>query len=364
MKAELLKPGAQASRLPDFKRKAFLKLVGFLVAVCAVGFAQSPPVPAKLSPAEFEIIEGVFHDGLGTFAELKLANKLIELGRINQLPFDVRTSEAKMRDAVERLPVNHFARKRFEAERANVAMATERGATELLQRSGKMSLTRVLHTAKDFADAKAADLVLEFKSGERFPVSVKTEKSNKIAVAEGQTPHLQTKWAERYFQVSSAEFDSLIRELGFASLAELKSDYLNVSKLVAQILIRKLGLVDCQPDDFSRARVTNLEAAKFLLRQLLNFKHGNDGSTVIIFDRESGAVTWESRLEGIDIERLTASQISFRPSRPRRNPIASEFGIKIDGQAVVTFQIKHKRGKARGGEHQYEFSDITTRLII
>ncbi|MBS1786682.1 MAG: hypothetical protein JST85_03120 [Acidobacteria bacterium] len=346
------------------KSVVFLKLLGLLILLYAIPFAQSAPSTAKLSSAEFEIIEGIFHDGLGTFAELKLANKLIELGKINQRPFDLQTSEAKMRYAIERLTANHPARKKFEAERANVAAATERGAAELLNRSGKTPLARVLHTAKDFADAKAADLVLEFTSGARLPVSVKTEKSNKIAVAEGQTPDIQTKWAERYFQVSPAEFDSLMKELGFASLAELKSDYLNVSKLVAQILIRKLGLADCQPDDFSRARLTNLEAAKFLLRQLLRFKHGNDGSTVIIFDRENGAVTWESRLEAIDVERLTADRISFRPSRPRVNPIASEFGIKIDGQVVVTFQIKHKRGKARGGEHQFEFSDITTRLIL
>jgi len=293
-----------------------------------------------------------------------LANKLIELGGIGQQPFDLRASEAKMRDAIERLPANHPARKKFEAERANVAAAAERGAVELLNRSGSASLIRVLHTAKDFANAKAADLVLEFKSGERLSVSVKTEKSNKIAVAEGQTPDIQTKWAERYFQVSSAEFNSLARELGFASSAELKANYLNVSQLVAQILIRKLGLKDCQPDDFSRARVTNLDAAKFLFRQLMRFKHGNDSSTVIIFDRESGAVTWESRLEGIDVPRLTADRISFRPSRPRVNPIASEFGIKIDGQVVVTFQIKHKRGRARGSQRQFEFSDITTRLML
>ncbi|MEK7830392.1 MAG: hypothetical protein AAB401_04855 [Acidobacteriota bacterium] len=342
----------------------FACLLVLHLAACAIGFAQAAPSSAKPSPDEFEIIEGVFHDGLGTFAELRLANKLIELGGINQRPFDLRHSEAKMRDAIERLPVNHPGRKKFEAEQANIAAAAERGATELLNRSGKTSLTRVHHTAKDFANAKAADIVLEFKSGERLPVSVKTEKSNKIAVAEGQTPDIQTKWAERYFRVSATEFDSISRELGFASTTELKANYLNVSKLVAQILIRKLGLTDCQPDDFSRARVTNLEAAKFLLRQLLRFKHGNDGSTVIIFDRENGTVSWESLLEGIDVERLTADRISFRPSRPRSNPIASEFGIKVDGQAIVTFQIKHKRGKARGSDRQYEFSDITTRLIL
>jgi hypothetical protein len=198
-----------------------------------------------------------------------------------------------------------------------------------------------------------------------WPISVKTEKSNKIAVAEGQTPEIFEKWASRYFQISQSEFEALQRELGHGSLAEMKSNYLNVSRLAAQILIRKLGLADCQPDDFSRARVTKLEAAKFLFRRLLQFKHGNDGSTVIIFDRESGAVAWESKLEGIDIEKLTAERISFRPSRPRNGqPIASEFAIKIDGQAIVTFQIKHKRGKARGTQRQFEFSDITTRLIV
>lgn len=340
------------------------------ITACAFVFAQASSSsakqpPSQISSAEFEIIEGIFHDGLGTFAELKLANKLIEVAAIDQFPFDLSASEAKMREAVERLPASHPARKKFEAEKASIAAATERGATALLNRTDKSALVRVHHTAKDFSDAKAADLVLEFKRGLQWPISVKTEKSNKIAVAEGQTPEIFGKWAARYFQVSQEEFEALQRELGHDSLGNLKSNYLNVSRLAAEVLIRKLGLADCQLNDFSRARVTNLEAAKFLFRRLLQFKHGNDGSTVIIFDRESGAVAWESKLEGIDIEKLTAERISFRPSRPRNGqPIATEFGIKIDGQAIVTFQIKHKRGKARGTQRQFEFSDITTRLIL
>ncbi len=240
-----------------------------------------------------------------------------------------------------------------------------RGAASMLDRSGKMTPVRVHHTARDFSNAKAADLVMEFDQGVRLPISVKTEKSNKIAVAEGQTPEIFEKWAARYFQLSRAEFDGLMRELGFASLAEMKSSYLNASQLVAQVLIRKLGLADCEPNDFSRARVTNVDAAKFLFRQLIKFKHGNDGSTVIIFDRESGEVAWGSKLESVEVEKLTAERISFRPSRPRAGQhISSEFGIKIDNQVVVTFQIKHKRGKARGSQQQFEFSDITTRLIV
>lgn len=339
-----------------------------LMAACVLSYAQASlrtEQPASVAPAEFEIIEGIFHDGLGTFAELTLANKLIALARINQPLFDAARSEAKMRAAIERLPAAHPARNKFAQERANVAAAIERGAARLLERAKPTRLIRVRHTAREFADAKAADLVLELDNNARLPVSVKTEKSNKVAVAEGQTPELHAKWAERYFQVSATEFAGMMREQGFASLAELKAHYLNVAQLIAQILIRRLGLIDCAPHDFSRARVTNLEATKFLLRQLLKFKHGSDGSVVIIFDRTSGAVQWEARLEAIDIAGLTAERISFRPSRPRAGQIiASEFGLKIDGQVVVTFQIKHKRGKARGGARQFEFSDITTRLMI
>lgn len=337
-----------------------------MIAACVLAYAQtSSSAPKRAPEKDFEIIEGIFHDGLGTFAELTLANRLIALSQNGQQPFDLSRSEAKMRDAINRLPEGHPARGVFERERANIAAAVDRGAAMLLERAKPALLTRVRHTAREFADAKAADLRLEFADGLVYPVSVKTEKSNKVAVAEGQTPDIGAKWAERYFRVSPAELESLTRELGFNSMAELKSNYRNVAALVAQVLIRKLRLVDCEPDDFRRARVTDLDAAKFLFRQLLKFKHGNDGSAVIIFDRTSGEVNWESLLEAIDIERLTVERISFRPSRPRApHHIASEFGIKIDRRVVVTFQIKHRRGSARGTARQFEFSDITTRLMI
>jgi hypothetical protein len=340
-------------------------IAALMMTACVLTCAQASSSASKKAEKDFEIVEGVFHDGLGTFAELRLANKLIALAQNRQPPFDLSRSETKMRDAVNRLSEAHPARVVFERERENVVAAVDRGAKVLIERAKPASLVRVRHTAKEFADAKAADLQLEFDDGAVWPVSVKTEKSNKVAVAEGQTPEIGAKWAERYFRVSPAELEAMMRDLGFASMAELKSNYRNVAKLVAQVLIRRLNLVDCEPADFSRARVTDLDAAKFLFRQLLKFKRGNDGSMVIIFDRATGEVKWESRLDAVDIDRLTVERISFRPSQPRAGqPIASEFGIKVDGQVVVTFQIKHKRGVARGTARRFEFSDITTRLMI
>ncbi|HWN99015.1 MAG TPA: hypothetical protein VNS63_07055 [Blastocatellia bacterium] len=324
---------------------------------------QSTPASA-LSKTEFEIIEGVFHDGLGTYAEVCLANELIAMAHLKQPPFDLSRSKAKMLDAIGRLPASHASRSVFQKEISNIETATRQGAVEILNQIKPASMTRVRHTAKEYADAKAGDLRLELTGRADMPISVKTDKSGKVAVSEGQTPDIGAKWAERYFQVTPEDLDRMIAETGFASMIELKSHYLNVARLVALVLIQKLKLTEAQPTDFSKARVGDLEAAKYLFRRLRHFKHGNDNSRVIIFDRATGQVKWESLLDEIDIERLTVARISFLPSRPRGHPIASEFGIKIDGRTVVSFQIKHKRGRSRGTARQYEFSDITTRLRI
>jgi len=328
-------------------------------------YASRLPQAAPLSKTEFEIIEGKFHDGLGSYAEITLANQIISLKGLAQPLFDPSRSRAKMLDAISSLPHSHPNRAVFQQEIGNIETAAKRGAVELLAKVGQGTLSRVRHAPREFANARAGDIVLEFTDRPRLPVSVKTDKSGKVAIAEGQTPDIGPKWAERYFNVSATELNAMINELGFASMSQLKSHYLNVARLVAQVLIRKLDLKQCQPTDFSKAQVNNIDAVKHLFRQLLHFKKGNDASRIIIFDRSTGQVKWESLLDAIDIETLTGDRISFLPARPRGGrAISSEFGIKVDGKTVVSFQIKYKRGRARGTPSQYEFSDITTRLRI
>ena len=342
----------------QYGQKAILGLaLCWLVGSLALGQA---PISAK----DFEIIEGHFHDGLGTYAELVLANALIAQGKLPQKPFVTTVSQNKLIAAMASLPEAHPSRTIFQNEIANIERAAPTGASEILQQAGG-KLLRVRHTAREFADAKAGDLQLEFADRVPLPLSVKTDKSKRVAVAEGQTPDIARKWAERYFRTTEAELTGILTDLGFSSLAEAKGHYLNIAQLVAQVLIRKLELTNCQPNDFRKAQVGNLEAVKYLLRQLRHYKHGNDNSRVIIFDRTTGEVKWGSLLDGISIEALTAERISFLPSRPRNgNIVASEFGLKVDGQTIASFQIKHNRGKARGTAQQYEFSDITTRLRL
>jgi hypothetical protein len=141
--------------------------------------------------------------------------------------------------------------------------------------------------------------------------------------------------------------------------------HLNVAQLVAQTLIRKLALEGYKPNDFAEAKIGNLEAAKYLLIQLLRYKKGNDSSHVIIFDRRTAEVKWESLLDSVDIDGLSLERISLLPSRPRGGRVVgSTFGVKVDGKTVVTFQVKHKRGALRETSHRNEFSDITTRLQL
>ncbi|MFN7931331.1 MAG: hypothetical protein U0Y68_26060 [Blastocatellia bacterium] len=336
-------------------------LLGLLLCCFASHLVKAQP---PVSSQDFAIIEGHFHDGLGTYAELVLANALIAKGKLTQKPFSTTVSQNKMTAAIASLPEAHPSRVIFQAEIANIEKAAPVGASTLLQQAGG-TLRLVRHTPRDFANAKAGDLQLEFTNRPPLPVSVKTDKSRRVAVAEGQTPDIAHKWAERYFRVTEAELTAILLELGFTSLAEAKNHYLNIAQLVAQVLIRKLELKNSEPTDFRRAEVGNLDAVKYLLRQLRHYKHGNDNSRVIIFDRTTGEVKWDSLLDAIDIEALTADRLSFLPARPRKgHAIASEFGLKVDGQTIVSFQIKHKRGKARGTAQQYEFSDITTRLRL
>jgi hypothetical protein len=115
---------------------------------------------APLSKIEFEIIEGVFHDGLGTFAELALAIKLIELAGLDRkqlalsdIEGKIRDAEAKMQKAISSLPNGDKRRAVFEREIANVSNAAERGARELLDRVKPATLIGVRHVAREFAGA-------------------------------------------------------------------------------------------------------------------------------------------------------------------------------------------------------------------
>jgi hypothetical protein len=314
---------------------------------------------------EFEIIEGQFHDGLGTYAEITLANEIIETYGIDQQLIDYGNSIEKMNRAIERLPSKDATREIFKTEIENIKKGSTQCVALLRSKFRIQNPTGVFHSAKNFSNAKAADLQIICDDASRVLLSVKTDKSGKVAIADGQTPFIFEKWAHRFFQINRAEYDNLLDKLGYESENHLKTHYLNVANFVAKVLITELGIVNYEINDFSQARATNINAVKYLLNQLLFYKKGSDNCHVVVIDRKTGTVKWETILDSIDIDRLVISDVAFLPSRPRHGrPIGSEFGIKIHGKTIVSFQVKHKRGKARETNRRDEFLDITTRLRI
>jgi len=313
----------------------------------------------------FERIEGRFHDGMGSYAELVLANELIHQSGGTQALFDTSAYEKKMTDAIGELDAGDSRIARYHREIQNVRDAARAGAASLLGQSHPARLTRVVHTSQGWRTGSAGDVLLEYAGHPSQPLSVKTDKSGKAAVFEGQTPNILNKWATRYFRSTQIEFIQMYRELGYSSETELRLHYLHVARLVAEVLIRQLHLEHCQPNDFTSARPTEMTGVRYLLRQLLRYKRGTDEARIIVLDRLTGQVKWQSNLDALDIDEISVDDISFRPAKPRLGrPIGSEFCLKVEGKPIVTFQVKHKRGKSRGTPAASQFSDITTRLII
>ena len=317
----------------------------------------------EFTKSDYENVEGEFHDGLGTFAEIRLANAVITQAGLSQTLFDEAPSRLKMLAAIDRLPNDHRMKAELAVEITRIEAAAAQAATILLEQA-RAPLTRVRHTAQEYAGGNAADIVFEFADRPNEPISVKTDKSNKIAVADGQTPLIFEKWAARFFQLTESERDQILAALGATSIEALKANYLEVAAFVQAVILLKLRVQGDRPGDLRDARPTDLDAVKHLLKQLLAYTHGKDASRVVILSRSTGEVTWETVLDTVDVDTLTLDRVSFRPSVAKPGYAqSSEYALKVDGQAVVTFQIKHRRGGSFTPEQRRRFTDITTRVM-
>jgi hypothetical protein len=152
---------------------------------------------------EFEIIEGQFHDGLGTYAEITLANEIIETYGIDQQLIDYGNSIEKMNRAIERLPSKDATREIFKTEIENIKKGSTQCVALLRSKFRIQNPTSVFHSAKNFSNAKAADLQIICEDASRVLLSVKTDRSGKVAIADGQTPFIFEKWAHRFFQITA-----------------------------------------------------------------------------------------------------------------------------------------------------------------
>ena len=334
---------------------------------------------------EYEIIEGKFHDGLGTFAELVVIAAVRSKAQISPSSDEERDekalrerSEAKMAAAIVSLEVANDNRAATLTEEREKIAACGQSALDCIQllaetyksRFVLSDIRKVSHTALDFKGGIASDLEIQIASGAVVPVSVKTDKSNKVALAGGQQSNLAVV-TEDFYRTSGSELEALaVSKLG-RPLSDLYESYFDISALFRHVMIKVLDIRNTDgslPDinNFTEARPYNDDAVRHLLAAVRNGLHGKDECLLLVVDRKKGTVTSNTRLDTIPAtNQIDSSWVRFTPGIPRGGrPVGTEVGVKLGDPQIgspktcFSHQIKHPRG----GKQSLRFSDVTTRV--
>ena len=117
-------------------------------------------------------------------------------------------------------------------------------------------------------------------------------------------------------------------------------------------------MINVEINNFKEAKITNRENLKYFLEQLKKFKNWKDNATVLLLDRLTWNIWFESILDNINTEKLDLEKLSFTPTKPRNYKYATEPSMKYNCKTFIWFQTKHKRWKNPSNK----FWDITIRL--
>lgn len=303
---------------------------------------------------EYERIEGSFHDALGTLAELMLINDL--KGRAG-LPggHDEEPMRSRIADALARLG-DDPRRAMLEGEVRNIERAVGDAAGALLSSRPAGRIQSVNHTARDYAGGAASDVVIRWDDDEDTRVSVKTDKSGRVALAGvGQTS--VENWAHAFYGIDAVALDALARSRTGMSLAVAKNDYQDVAHLAQHVIIEALSVESVVINDWSAARATDGDAVVRLLSAVRRHLSGADDAVTLILDRRTGRASSATVIDGLEIRGLDPARLSFTPCRPKYR-YGTTVGIKLDGRKLFDHQVKRQRG-ANPSER---FRDVTTRV--
>ena len=108
-------------------------------------------------------------------------------------------------------------------------LAAAQAAASLEEALAGQVPTHVHHCAGQYAGGLAADLRLIVPGHEDVPVSLKTDKSGKVALADiGQTSDLY-KWFSVLFRLTAEEVDQQCSTATGLTLAEARLDFQNIA---------------------------------------------------------------------------------------------------------------------------------------
>ena len=315
-------------------------------------------VDSEIMKIVFEKVEGIYHDGIGTLFEELVFNEIAI--KIGQEKTDLESSKFKVIRAINlyrilRLENLHY-NVDYKLELSNIVNASKK-IWELIPHFREIDY--VEHTPQDYRRGLARDLKLVLYNGEKINLSLKTDKSGKVALAEiGQTPRIDNLF-NILFNLSYEEFNRLLFEIFKTNNFDIiRKDFQNICLLTQIVLIRQLGLTNAKINDFSVARITNKENLTHLITNLKNFIDGRDNCTVIIADRNTGELVSEIILDKISLKDINLCDFKTTPCIPIKYKYSTTYSLKYREKTFVTFQVKHKRGTYAS----LEFGEIATRL--
>lgn len=308
----------------------------------------------------YEKIEWIFHDWLWTYFELLLFDKISNFYWLNLPCSDKEVTLDKMENWIllyEKFFPNNDYDIDFRNEIKNIKNWAQNSLIEIKNKVWNYKIIKLTHSAQDYSIGNARDIYITLQSGEDLNFSLKTDKSWKVAISDGQTPKIFEKVYNRYFDLSAEDYESL--KLEYFETADEKiifEDFQNVALLTQIVLLKQFNLEGAEINNFKAAKIKNSRVLEYFIDQLKIHKNWKDNASVLFVDRLSWEVGFESILD--NIFDINVEDFSFTPTIPRNYKYATEPWIKYKWKTFVSFQTKHKRGKNPSNK----FQDITIRL--
>lgn len=314
----------------------------------------------------YEKIEWIFHDGLWTYFELIIYDKINIQYNLNQAEADKSEAKRKMKlwiDLYNKFFENNEYNINLENDISNIEHASILALEKIVWIVWTENVTEVTSSANDFIEWNARDVFINLSNWENLNFSIKTDKSGKVAVFEWQTPKIQEKVYNRYFNLSNQDFEILLSTtFPWKTFDEIKENYQNIALLTQKVIIKQLWLENAEINNLWQATITNLRNLKHLITQLKYYKRSDDNSILIWANRETWELIEDAIIDRIDTDNLNVDDFCISKTASRKWGYWTEptfyFIDNWRKVAFVSFQTKHQRWT----RSSVKFQDITIRL--
>lgn len=317
--------------------------------------------------ALYEKIEWIFHDWLWTYFELLIYDKINEFFHLRQPESDKVNTKRKMElwiNLYNKFFANNEYNINLQNEIENIEKASSLAMIKISEIVWQQPIKEVKSSSQDFREWNVRDVYIKLSNWNNLNFSVKIDKSWKMAISESQTPIIQEKVYNRYFNLSDKDYKEILEQTfpGY-TFDEIKQDYQNIALITQKVIIKQFWLTNVEINNFLNAKITNSENLKNLITQLRYYKRSKDNSIIIAANRETWELIQDYLIDEIDINSLNLDNFGFTKMQPKEwkkywTTPCFQYWIWKKKKTFVSFQVKHERAKYTSNK----FRDITIRL--